>query len=190
MTHAAPLRILCVTLLSVCGTAHAAGAGLSEHLADWQRAATAKIASVVSNAQAPLILQTSNDIGQSIIRQLVLLKGRAMLGTTYAYGSNQSDAVDCSALIQQLFENAGIELPRTTHDLARVGEPVSRKSLQPGDLLFYRWRKHGLHVAIYAGDGQVIHASPGEGSVVVTELNKTWNRHFVAARRIMSDGDV
>lgn len=190
MTHAALLRILCIPLLSVCSAAHAAGAGLSEHLADWQRAATARIASAVSNPQAPLILQTSSDIGQSIIRQLVLLKGRAMLGTTYVYGSNQSDAVDCSALIQQLFENAGIELPRTTHDLAQVGEPVSRKSLLPGDLLFYRWKKHALHVAIYAGDGQVIHASPGERSVVITDLNKTWNRHFVAARRIMSDGDV
>jgi len=187
MTHAALARIICIPMLLVSGAILAAPTQFSEHLSDWHRAAASTI---TSSAQAPLALVESTNIGQSIIRELVLLKGRAMLGTPYVYGSNDADAVDCSALIQQLFQNAGIELPRTTHDLVGIGEAVSSQSLQPGDLLFYRWRKHRLHVAIYAGDGLAIHASPGEGSVVITTLNQTWDRHFVAARRVVLEGNT
>ena len=162
----------------------------SEQLVDWNRPATAKVVSAVSSLQAPLELATSSNVGESIIRELVLLKGRAMLGTRYAYGLNEVNAVDCSALIQQLFQSAGIELPRTTHDLATIGEAVNVQSLQPGDLLFYRWKKHGLHVVVYAGDGLAIHASPGERSVVMTELNKTWSHHFVGARRVVAENNT
>lgn len=181
MIHSPMIRIFSAVLLLGSGSAFAAPTQLSEHLADWHR----PVAADSQPGPAPVELQASDSVGQSIIRELILLKGHAMLGTPYVYGSNDADAVDCSALIQQLFESAGIALPRTTHDLASVGEPVSRKSLRPGDLLFYRWKKHGLHVAVYAGDGMVIHASPGERSVVLTELNNTWSHHFVAARRIM-----
>ena len=184
-------------IVSICGialalasvSAIAAPEQMSEQLSNWQRPETATIQTIVADPQVPLALQASANIGQSIIRELVLLKGHAMLGTRYAFGSNDADAVDCSALIQQLFQNAGIELPRTTHELANFGEPVDIASLQPGDLLFYRWKKHGLHVAVYAGDGLVIHASPGERSVVMTELNETWDHHFVAARRVLSENN-
>ncbi len=188
MTRAAALvRILCIPTLLASGAAFAAPAKFSEQLADWHRAAASTLSSVASSAQAPLTLVASTNVGQSIIRELVLLKGRAMLGTRYVYGSNEVDAVDCSALVQQLFQTAGIELPRTAHDLASIGEPVDVQSLQPGDLLFYRWKKHRLHVVVYAGDGLAIHASPGERSVVITELNKTWNHHFVGARRVLQE---
>ncbi|GEM_PF-4682561 len=176
-------RIFSLLLLLVSGSATAA-TQMSEGLSNWHSApATAPQSPPV---QPPLELRSSSDASQSIIRELVLLKGHTMLGTPYVYGSNETDAVDCSGLIQQLFQSAGIELPRTTRDLANIGEPVSRQSLEPGDLLFYRWRKHALHVAVYAGDGLVIHASPGEHSVVITELNQLWTHHFVAARRVMS----
>jgi cell wall-associated NlpC family hydrolase len=162
---------------------------LSEQLVDWHRAATSEIVSAAS-FQEPLALITSTNVSESIIRELVLLKGQAMLGTPYVYGANGADGVDCSALIQQLFQNAGIELPRTTRDLVHIGKAVSSHSLQPGDLLFYRWRKHGLHVAVYAGDGLAIHASPGERSVVITELNRLWDKHFVGARRVVPEGNL
>ncbi len=171
-----------IALLLAAGTALAAPIQMSEHLADWHRPATTQS----PGAEDPLELRSSSNVGRSIIRELILLKGKAMLGTPYVYGANDVKAVDCSGLIQLLFQNAGIELPRTTHDLASIGEPVTREALQPGDLLFYRWKKHGLHVAVYIGDGLVIHASPGEHSVVMKELNETWAHHFVGARRVMT----
>ncbi|MES2488990.1 MAG: C40 family peptidase [Pseudomonadota bacterium] len=191
MTYAAALvRIFCAPMLLASSAVIAAPTQFSEQLADWRNAATTKIAAVASTAQAPLALVASTNVGESIIRELVLLKGHAMLGTRYVFGANEADAVDCSSLIQQLFESAGIELPRTTQDLASIGEPVNSQSLQPGDLLFYSWKKNRLHVAVYAGDGFAIHASPDKRSVVMTELNKVWDKHFIAARRVVQEDSI
>lgn len=179
-----PVRLLCALLLFVSAPVMAMPVLLSEQLGDWHRA-TAPNPEAAPAAAAPLRLKHSGDIRQSIIRELVLLKGRAMLGKRYTYGASNDAAVDCSALIRQLYLSAGIDLPRTSQDLKTIGKPVSRHALLPGDLLFYRWKKHGLHVAIYAGDGLVLHASPAQRSVVMTTLNQAWRHHFVEARRVM-----
>lgn len=182
-----PARLFCAMLLFASGQVMAEPALLSDHLTDWRRSLETK-PGLEPAANAPVQLKTSADIRQSIIRELVMLKGQAMLGTSYRYGANSADAVDCSSLIHQMYQNAGIDLPRTVRGLAAIGEPVMAYSLLPGDLLFYRWKKHGLHVAIYAGDGLVLHASPGNRKVVMTALNKTWHHHLVAARRVMQLG--
>lgn len=137
-------------------------------------------------AARPLLqLRTSNDVSESIIRELVLLKGEAMLGTNYVLGGNGEDSVDCSALVQLMFRTAGIELPRTTRQLVSVGKSVERAQLEPGDLLFYRWKRRTLHVAVYVDEGRILHASPGQREVVVTALNEAWQRRLVTARRLL-----
>lgn len=138
-----------------------------------------------ASTATPLHLQTATQVRDSIIRELVLLKGTAMLGTDYVLGANRDDAVDCSALVQQMFGSAGIELPRTSRELVSVGRPVRVSELAPGDLLFYRWGRRGLHVGVYMAEGMILHASTGRREVVMTALNQKWNRHMVAARRPM-----
>lgn len=136
--------------------------------------------------QAALQLHPSEEVSQSIVRELVLLKGESMLGTDYVLGSAAADAVDCSALVQLMFRTAGIELPRTTGQLVAVGKPVdASEALEPGDLLFYRWERRGLHVAVYVDEGRILHASPGQREVVVTTLNEAWDRRLVTARRLL-----
>lgn len=130
-----------------------------------------------------LNLRSSPRVRESIIRELVLLKGTSMLGTDYVLGANDSEAVDCSALVQQMFGSAGIELPRTSRELAAVGTAVRASDLAPGDLLFYRWGKRGLHVGVYMDDGVILHASTGRREVVMSRLNKAWQRRMVTARR-------
>lgn len=134
-----------------------------------------------------LNLRPAAQVSQSIVRELVLIKGEAMLGANYALGASQDDAVDCSALVQQMFRTAGIELPRTTRQLVATGKPLkSSDKLQPGDLLFYRWeRRGGLHVAVYMDEGRILHASPAQREVVVTTLNQAWDRRLVTARRLL-----
>ena len=180
-----PMRlIICATMMILSAEATAGANEMSERLNDWRHAGAADTSA--AGETAPVRLQSSFDIGESIIRELILIKGQAMLGTPYVFGSNETRAVDCSALIQQLFQSAGIQLPRTTQEMMRIGQPVRRQDIQPGDLLFYRWKSHRLHVAVYLGDDRVLHASPGERGVVISELNKVWRRHFVTARRVMT----
>ena len=93
------------------------------------------------------------------------------LGRPYKYGAKVWEApriFDCSTFVQYLFKRVGIDLPRTALQQAHYGKKVSLKQLEPGDLIFVRrqWGHYnpefpqGIgHVAMYVGDGRVIHAS-------------------------------
>ncbi|WP_162932400.1 C40 family peptidase [Solimonas sp. K1W22B-7] len=117
----------------------------------------------------------------------VMLGAMSMLGTRYRLGSRKSTAVDCSLLVQRIYAAIGMDLPRTTREQIHLGEPVHVEALRKGDLLFYRWQGRNLHVAIYMDNGYILHASPREGKVVMTQLNPSWSRRLVAVRRVLYD---
>jgi cell wall-associated NlpC family hydrolase len=117
--------------------------------------------------------------------QRLMLGAMSMLGTRYKLGSRKSSAVDCSLLVQRIYGSIGLELPRTTREQIHLGKPVQVSELRKGDLLFYRWQGRNLHVAIYMDNGYILHASPKEGKVVMTQLNPNWSRRLVAVRRLI-----
>jgi len=117
--------------------------------------------------------------------QRVTIGALSMLGTTYKLGSRSPTAVDCSLLVQRVYGAIGLDIPRTTREQIRLGEAVPLSELRQGDLLFYRWQARTLHVAIYMDNGYILHASPKEGRVVITQLNPSWRRRLVAARRVL-----
>lgn len=87
-------------------------------------------------------------------RQEIVTAARDTLGTRYVWGGTNLDrGVDCSGLTQQLFDQAGIDLPRTSGEQFKTGgRAVSREDLQPGDLVFFRNGKGRIvHVGIYSG---------------------------------------
>lgn len=86
----------------------------------------------------------------------------AHLGAPYVYGAEGPSSFDCSGLTTAAWRQAGVRLPHNAAQQWNATAHISRPSLQPGDLVFYR----GLgHVAIYVGGNQVIHA-PQTGDVV------------------------
>lgn len=151
----------------------------SEHLASTRAVAP------VQTARPGISLRLEEDAGDSLIRELVLAKGHELLGTDYVYGSNREDAVDCSSLVQRMFRSAGIKLPRTARELVRTGRAVAGRRFRPGDLLFYRWGRSGLHVAVYLPGDRILHASSSRREVVVSPLTSTWSRRMVTARRLI-----
>ncbi len=103
----------------------------------------------------------------------------AQLGKTYRWGAEGPRSFDCSGLTSFSFRQAGITLPRSSSQQARVGRPVALGDLQPGDLVFFH--NPVSHVGIYAGGGKMIHA-PQTGDVV---RYSTVNRStFSGARRL------
>lgn len=108
----------------------------------------------------------------------------AAIGTPYAFGASD-DAVDCSSLMQKVYRAAGVELPRTTREQIDTGTAIAAGELRKGDLVFYRWRRAGLHVGVVVDDGLIVHASPKRGRVVLTRLSSSWKRRLVAARRLL-----
>ncbi|MFE2676475.1 C40 family peptidase [Streptomyces hygroscopicus] len=81
---------------------------------------------------------------------------RAAVGLPYAWGHAGPTAFDCSGLTQWAYARAGVAIPRTSQAQAHAGQPVPLSQARPGDLVVYR--SDASHVAIYAGNGQVIHA--------------------------------
>ncbi len=92
-----------------------------------------------------------SSVGEQAVRA-----AESKLGSPYVYGAAGPDAFDCSGLVQWAYKQAGLNLPRTSYDQAAAGVAVAQSDLQVGDVIsFYG----GSHSGIYAGNGNVIHAS-------------------------------
>lgn len=86
-----------------------------------------------------------------------LQAGLTQIGKPYVWGATGPDGFDCSGLVVWAYKQVGKTLPRSSQAQAQGGTPVSQKDLQPGDVvLFY---PDASHVGIYAGNGNVLHAS-------------------------------
>ena len=101
------------------------------------------------------------------------------LGAPYRWGAAGPGAFDCSGLVYWSYRQIGTTLPRSSSAQSRVGTPVSKGALQPGDLVFFY--RPVSHVAIYIGGGRVVHASTSGQPVKISNLG---DMPFATARRI------
>ncbi len=91
-------------------------------------------------------------------------------GFAYVYGANGPDAFDCSGLMQWAYAQAGVSIPRTSNEQWAAGTPVSLDALQPGDIVVMYG---GGHVAMYIGNGMVVHAL-NEGTGVIIDAMSSY----------------
>jgi hypothetical protein len=120
-----------------------------------------------------------------------LLVGAAKkaLGTPYVWGGNSLvGGVDCSGLVQQVFAQFGIQLPRVTYEQVGVGAAVKKSKIAVGDLVFFDTdsKKNGPdHVGIYIGNGKFIHAPrPGQPVQIGSLTDSYYGDRLMAIRRI------
>lgn len=97
------------------------------------------------------------------------------IGTPYVYGSESLKGMDCSGLVNWAYNQVGISVPRSSASFASAGEGVSLDNAEPGDVLCIDARPRDgrsriTHVAIYIGNGQVIHASTSQRKVVESSI--------------------
>ena len=104
----------------------------------------------------------------------------AQVGDRYAYGASGPNSFDCSGLTSFSYKAAGVSLPRTSKAQATVGTPVSKANLQPGDLVFFY--RPVSHVAMYIGNGQIVHALNSSKPVQVMNLDSMPS--YAGARRV------
>ncbi len=117
--------------------------------------------------------ETTQQAVTSAARNSVVSFAYQYLGAMiYSYGGcDLSSGVDCSGFTNQVFANCGVYIPRDSRSQAASGTPVSLDSVQPGDLIFYTNSSGTInHVAIYVGDGCVIHASSADVGVIVSNM--------------------
>ena len=109
-----------------------------------------------------------------------------LVGTPYRYGgADPVEGFDCSGLVQWSFRQAGVTLPHNTNALHVASRPVGLAELRPGDLLFFNLEsKKNSHVAIYAGDGEFVHAPSTGKDVRKDRLGAPyWRQRLSEARR-------
>ena len=120
----------------------------------------------------------------------VLFRAIGLVGTPYRWGGNTPESgFDCSGLVGFVFRDAaGVGLPRTADAMADMDLPkVPRNRLQPGDLVFFSGKGHGVgHVGIYVGEGRFVHA-PNEGGTVRLDYldGAYWKDHYAGAKRAL-----
>ncbi|MEI5009843.1 NlpC/P60 family protein [Streptomyces sp. NPDC087659] len=88
---------------------------------------------------------------------------QSAVGRPYVWGANGPSGFDCSGLTQWSYAQAGVGLPRTSQAQRYAGQQVPLSQARPGDLVTYR--SDASHVAMYVGNGQVVHA-PYPGAAV------------------------
>jgi cell wall-associated NlpC family hydrolase len=151
------------------------------------------ISAPTRNAASPTAT-TSEDSQQSVAASpgdAVIATARRYLGVRYVFGgTNPAIGLDCSGLVQLVFHQLGITLPRTAQQQYNATSRLTRDQLQPGDLVFFA-RTYSdptdwiTHVGIYIGNGQQINA-PDEGQVVSIQPVFTgfWGDHFAGGGRV------
>lgn len=124
----------------------------------------------------------------------VIAVARKFIGTTYMWGGASIKYVDCSGLVRNAFYMNGILLPRDASQQVKAGEeiPLDMECWRPGDLLFFGTPASGNrpmrigHVAVYIGDGKIIHSSK---VVRINSLLKGapdyYDRRVLAVRRML-----
>jgi cell wall-associated NlpC family hydrolase len=111
-----------------------------------------------------------------------------VIGVRYRWDAElPQSGLDGSSFVAYVFKDKlGFLLPRKATQMSRVGKPINREELQPGDLVFFNtMRLTFSHVGIYVGDNKFIH-SPSKGATVrVDDLSSLyWDKRFDGARRL------
>ena len=116
----------------------------------------------------------------------IIEKAQEYLGVSYGFGNKNELKTDCSGFTQQVFKEFGLSLPASAALQSKYGSKVDLKDLQVGDLLFYRtYKREPSHVAIYAGNGQIIHASYRSKKVQYDDIDKGYyKQRFMYAKRV------
>jgi NlpC/P60 family len=115
----------------------------------------------------------------------------ALAGTPYRYGGiSPETGFDCSGFVGHVIKiTTGVNLPRSSHEMAAAGRSVRKDELRAGDIVLHNTQgRPNSHAGIYLGDGQFIH-SPKAGEVVqrANLNNPYWRARFNGARRVIEE---
>ncbi|MCD8038004.1 MAG: NlpC/P60 family protein [Lachnospiraceae bacterium] len=109
--------------------------------------------------------------GVSDVRVDLVQYAKQFVGNPYVWGGTSlTNGADCSGFTMSIFKKYGVSLPHHAASQAQLGTKVSLSEIQPGDLVFYAKNGSINHVAIYIGNGQVIHASSPKTGIKISSL--------------------
>lgn len=125
---------------------------------------------------------------------VIIRSAKQFEGTPYKLGGDSKKGIDCSALVMLSYKNAGIALPRTSLEQSKIGNTLDLKEAQPGDLIFFKFKKSKSgnavnHVGIVTrvennGILYFYHASTSLGVMESSLLESYYKEVFVKVSRV------
>jgi len=184
--------IFCLTLLF---SAAVQAQSLAESSKEISKDGSSEIAKEVSKESSKesgrsLFARVAVDVVDSVTGNSESLINNAMemIGVRYRWGGELAQSgLDASSFVSYVFnDKLSFLLPRKSSQMSRVGKPVSREELQPGDLVFFNtMRLTFSHVGIYVGDNKFLHSPAKNASVRVDDMREVyWDKRFDGARRL------
>lgn len=140
----------------------------------WVKISTPEGEGYIPNNRATLIEKTKEKVDESVKRrQDVVNYALQFVGNRYVYGgSDPNTGVDCSGFTRYIMKHAaGVSLSHSSRAQSGEGRSISYSEAKPGDLIFYGGKGYINHVAMYIGNGQIVHASTERTGIKVSDAN-------------------
>jgi cell wall-associated NlpC family hydrolase len=150
---------------------------VADYQADFARLSAAEQATVTAGLAGPALRPPSAGslpLAPSEAAGVAVQTALGQVGDPYVWASSGPDGFDCSGLTSYAYAAAGVALPHSSRAQSALGHDVARADLQPGDLVFYY--SPISHVAIYIGNGMIVHARTFGQPVAVTSVDQNGYR--------------
>jgi len=117
------------------------------------------------------------------LKRSIAIFSLQFVGNPYVMGGNSlTNGTDCSGLVQLVYANFGISLPRTTNGQANSGSEVAINEIEVGDIISYGYNGYVSHSALYIGDGMIVHASTPELGI---RIDNMYMMPIITIRRVI-----
>lgn len=109
--------------------------------------------------------------GNATVRQKLVAYAKQFLGNRYVFGGTSlTGGIDCSGFTMRIYQKFGYSITRTSRSQAHVGRTIRASQVKAGDLVFYAKAGRINHVAMYIGNGQIIHASNPRSGIKISNM--------------------
>lgn len=151
----------------ITGTAICLTMGVS--LLNPVQAQAAKKTAVTAEIEIPIEVEVDTE---AILRDDMVSYALQFVGNPYVYGGTSlTNGTDCSGFTMGIYKNFGMSISRTSREQATNGKSIRSSELKKGDLVFYASGGRINHVAMYIGNGKIVHASNSRTGIIVSNMN-------------------
>jgi cell wall-associated NlpC family hydrolase len=134
----------------------------------------------------------SASLRRAIVVDSMMSRAYECLGIRYQYGGNTTKGFDCSGFVNYVYSAFGISLPRSSHEIALLGEKVAFDDLQPGDLVFFKGSRTsstrvghvGMVIEKTESGFKMIHASVAKGVRIDNYSDPYYKARFLFGKRL------
>ena len=150
-----------------------------------------------SNLKGVISDQNADDIQisapENYVASQMINNAMDFLGVRYRGGGTSSDGMDCSGMVTAVYNLFDMSIPRSSRDMATVGEKVDSSSVKKGDLIFFKTNgkrviNHvGMVVDIIGDEIKFIHSSTSKGVIISSTKESYYKKTFAQVNRVLSN---